>query len=62
VLWAVAGVAVYFQFAGDIAGWGYGEVVVVGLFFAVNGVKQVLFAPTCSGWGITCAGARWPSS
>ena len=52
MLWAVAGVAVYFQFTGDIAGWGYGEVlVVVGLFFAVNGIRQMLFDPNLQRMG-----------
>ena len=44
--WAGVGVSVYFRFTGDIAGWSYGEVlVVVGLFFAVNGVRQAFFEP-----------------
>ena len=44
--WAAVGVSVYFRFTGDIAGWSYGEVlVVVGLFFAVNGVRQAFLEP-----------------
>jgi ABC-2 type transport system permease protein len=44
--WAAAGVAVYFRFAGDIAGWAYPEVlVVVGLFFTVNGLRQAFLEP-----------------
>jgi ABC-2 type transport system permease protein len=44
--WAGVGVSVYFRFTGDIAGWSYGEVlVVVGLFFAVNGIRQAVFEP-----------------
>ncbi|MGL5825802.1 MAG: ABC-2 family transporter protein, partial [Nocardioides sp.] len=38
--------SVYFRFTGDIAGWGYGEVlVVVGLFFALNGIRQAFLEP-----------------
>jgi ABC-2 type transport system permease protein len=44
--WAGIGVSVYFRFTGDVAGWSYGEVlVVVGLFFAVNGIRQAFFEP-----------------
>lgn len=44
--WAAVGVSVYFRFTGDVAGWSYGEVlVVVGLFFAVNGIRQAFFEP-----------------
>ncbi len=44
--WAALGVSVYFRFTGDIAGWTYGEVlVVVGLFFAVNGIRQAFLDP-----------------
>lgn len=44
--WAGVGVSVYFRFTRDIAGWSYGEVlVVVGLFFAVNGIRQAFFEP-----------------
>jgi ABC-2 type transport system permease protein len=50
--WAGIGVSVYFQFTGDIAGWSYGEVlVVVGLFFAVNGIRQALFEPNLQRMG-----------
>lgn len=46
LVWAAVGVSVYFRFTGDIAGWAYGDVlVVVGLFFAVNGVRQAFFEP-----------------
>lgn len=39
--WAALGVSVYFRFTGDVAGWSYGEVlVVVGLFFGINGIRQ----------------------
>lgn len=44
--WAVAGAAVYFQFAGELAGWSYPElVVVIGLFFTMNGVRQAFLQP-----------------
>ena len=44
--WAAVGVSVYFRFTGSIAGWSYGEVlVVVGLFFTVNGIRQAFFEP-----------------
>lgn len=50
--WAAAGVSVYFGFTGDIAGWSYGEVlVVVGLFFSVNGVRQAFFEPNLAQMG-----------
>lgn len=44
--WAAVGVSIYFRFTGDIAGWSYGDVlVVVGLFFALNGARQAFLAP-----------------
>jgi ABC-2 type transport system permease protein len=44
--WAAAGVSVYFRFTGAVAGWTYPELlVVIGLFFTVNGLRQVLFDP-----------------
>jgi ABC-2 type transport system permease protein len=44
--WAALGVSVYFQFTGDVGGWSYSEVlVVVGLFFGVNGVRQAFLEP-----------------
>lgn len=44
--WAAVGVSVYFQFSGDIAGWTYPELlVVIGLFFAVNGLRQAVLSP-----------------
>lgn len=50
--WAGIGVSVYFQFTGNIAGWSYGEVlVVVGLFFAVNGIRQGFFEPNLQRMG-----------
>ena len=45
-VWAALGVRVFFRFSDSIAGWDYGELlVVVGLFFTVNGLRQALFAP-----------------
>jgi ABC-2 type transport system permease protein len=45
-VWAALGVRVFFQFSDSIAGWDYGElVVVIGLFFTVNGLRQALFEP-----------------
>lgn len=44
--WAAVGVSVFFRFTGEVAGWSYGEVlVVVGLFFAVNGLRQAFLEP-----------------
>jgi ABC-2 type transport system permease protein len=44
--WAAVGVSVYFRFADEVAGWTYGELlVVVGLFFTVNGLRQALITP-----------------
>ena len=37
---------VYFQFAGQIAGWSYPELlVVIGLFFGLNGFRQAVLQP-----------------
>lgn len=44
--WAAIGVSVFFRFTGDLAGWTYPEVlVVVGLFFALNGIRQAFLEP-----------------
>lgn len=46
VVWAGIGVSVYFRFTDSVAGWTYPELlVVVGLFFAVNGLRQAVFDP-----------------
>lgn len=46
MLWAAAGLAVYFQFSGSLAGWDYAELLVVtGLFFGLNGIRQAAFQP-----------------
>ncbi|MEO6651275.1 MAG: ABC-2 family transporter protein [Ilumatobacteraceae bacterium] len=45
-VWAALGVRVFFQFSDSIAGWDYGElIVVIGMFFSVNGLRQALFEP-----------------
>ena len=44
--WAAAGVAVYFQFAGELVGWTYPVAGrVIGLFFTMNGVRQAFLQP-----------------
>jgi ABC-2 type transport system permease protein len=46
MLWAAAGASVYFRFTGAVAGWTHVEVlVVIGLFFALNGLRQALLQP-----------------
>ncbi|MEU8298762.1 ABC-2 family transporter protein [Micromonospora sp. NPDC048909] len=46
LLWAAAGASVYFRFTGAVAGWTHAEVlVVIGLFFALNGLRQALLQP-----------------
>lgn len=46
VVWASAGIGVYFRFTDTIAGWSYPElVVVIGLFYTLNGVRQALIQP-----------------
>ena len=46
LVWAAVGVSVYFRFTGSVAGWSYAEVlVVVGLFFTVNGLRQAFLDP-----------------
>ncbi len=46
MFWAADGVSIHFRFTGDGAGWNYAEVlVVIGLFFTINGVRPVLFQP-----------------
>jgi ABC-2 type transport system permease protein len=50
--WAALGVSVYFRYTGNIGGWTYGEVlVVVGLFFALNGVRQAFLEPNLEALG-----------
>ena len=46
MLWAAVGASVYFQFTGAVAGWTHAEVlVVIGLFFALNGLRQTVLQP-----------------
>lgn len=46
VAWAAVGVSVYFRFTTSVGGWTYPELlVVVGLFFTVNGLRQAVFEP-----------------
>lgn len=46
LVWAAVGVSIYFRFADEVAGWSYAELlVVVGLFFTVNGLRQALITP-----------------
>jgi len=43
---AVAGASVYFRYTGAVAGWTNAEVlVVIGLFFTLNGLRQMLLQP-----------------
>ncbi len=49
LLWAALSVRVYFFHANDIAGWTYPELLVVmGLFFAMNGFRQLVLEPNLS--------------
>ena len=44
--WAALGIRVYFRFTISVRGWTYAEMlIVVGLFFALNGVRQALITP-----------------
>jgi ABC-2 type transport system permease protein len=46
VTWAGIGISVYFRFTDSVAGWSYADLlVVVGLFFTVNGLRQAVFSP-----------------
>jgi len=47
--WATLSVRVYFFHAESIAGWNYYELLIVmGLFFAMNGYRQVILEPNLS--------------
>ena len=49
LLWATLSVRVYFFHADTIAGWSYPELLVVmGLFFALNGFRQMFIEPNLS--------------
>ena len=44
--WAALGVRVFFRFSETVGGWTYRELlVVVGMFFSINGIRQALFDP-----------------
>lgn len=46
LVWAATGARVFFFFTGSVAGWTYHELLVVmGLFFAMNGLRQALVSP-----------------
>src|SRR5512138_3478110 len=47
--WAATSVRVYFYHADQIAGWNYDELLIVmGLFFAMNGYRQMVLQPNLS--------------
>jgi ABC-2 type transport system permease protein len=47
--WAALGVGAYFRFAESVRGWTYDELLVVmGLFFAINGLRQAIIQPNLS--------------
>ncbi|MEX0698897.1 MAG: ABC-2 family transporter protein [Acidimicrobiia bacterium] len=44
--WAALGARAYFRFAAAIRGWTYDELLIVmGLFFAINGLRQAIIQP-----------------
>ena len=46
LVWAALGVGVYFRFGETVNGWSYPELLVVmGWFFAVNGLRQAVIQP-----------------
>lgn len=47
--WAALGARAYFRFAESVRGWTYDELLVVmGLFFAINGLRQAIIQPNLS--------------
>lgn len=47
--WAATSVRVYFYHTDQIAGWNYDELLIVmGLFFAMNGYRQMVLSPNLS--------------
>ena len=47
--WAALGARAYFRFAESVRGWTYEELLVVmGLFFAINGLRQAIIQPNLS--------------
>lgn len=52
LVWAVLGARVLYRFTGQIAGWRYEEaLVVLGVFFALNGVWQAVIEPNLTRMG-----------
>ena len=49
LVWAALSVRVYFFYAKSIAGWSYHEMLIVmGLFFTMNGYRQMVISPNLS--------------
>jgi ABC-2 type transport system permease protein len=49
LVWAALGAGAYFRFAQSVRGWTYDELLVVlGLFFAINGLRQAVIQPNLS--------------
>lgn len=49
LVWAALGAAAYFRFTQSVRGWTYNELLVVmGLFFAINGLRQAVIQPNLS--------------
>lgn len=49
LVWAAVGARVFFRFTGSVAGWTYPQLLVVmGLFFAMNGLRQAIVDPNLS--------------
>lgn len=47
--WAGLGARAYFRFADSVRGWSYDELLIVmGLFFAINGLRQAIIQPNLS--------------
>src|SRR5688500_18310267 len=47
--WAGLGTRAYFRFADSVRGWTYDELLIVmGLFFALNGLRQAIIQPNLS--------------
>ena len=47
--WAGLGARAYFRFADSVRGWTYDELLIVlGLFFAINGLRQAIIQPNLS--------------
>lgn len=49
LVWAALGAGAYFRFAPSVRGWTYDELLVVlGIFFAINGLRQAVIGPNLS--------------